>query len=179
MQPNDDTDTAAYYRQLEATRQAANTLLDGTLKIEKLAADSARKGVEHLFDFAEACMGARDPEGVTTLQYTCFGHSPDELLEVQKKMTDIVLQTGVALGGALGQMMPLAFLAGGVHGRAVAEPQVVDAAAHPVEPFNAWAQAWRQYAQTANGWLGAPAAVPVASVRKTPAKRAATRARRR
>lgn len=180
MQAAADMGLTTYHRQLEASRNFAKSLLDGTQKMELLVMDSTRRNLDKMLDFAEACAAARDPEGVSTLQYTFFGHSPEELLEAQKQMTDIVLQTGVALGGALGQMVPdkNLFIADTGPNLGFAEPQVVDAHTRVVEPWNTWMAGWRQFSEATNHWLGASPA-RIAAGKKTASGRAKARTRGR
>jgi hypothetical protein len=153
MQAITDVGEAIYHRQLEASRDLARTLLEGTQKLESFVMDSTRKNFDRVLDFAEACVGARDAEGLTTLQYTFFGHGSDELLEAQKMMMDIALQTGVAFGRALGQTLPDKNLFTLVRSdRRMDQSKVVDAQSRAVEPWNCWADAWRELSQATNFW---------------------------
>lgn len=150
-----ETPLSSYHRQLEASRTCAQSAIEGASKIEAFILDSTRRQVDRAVDFAEACTGARDAEGVTTLQYTFFGHGSDEVAEAQKQLTNILLQTGVSMSAALAQMMPdhALFAVDAAGKTAVPGSKAKNEVSHAAEPWNAWTQAWLQWARASDAWF--------------------------
>jgi phasin family protein len=90
-------------RQIDASRQMAEVVFDGTDRIEHLMLETTRKAFDEQMKFLQALTAVRDPQGFAALQSTFFSRTPDQMVKVQQELMRIVSEAQEQLQGTMGE----------------------------------------------------------------------------
>ncbi len=90
-------------RQIDASRQMAEVVFDGTDRIEHLMLETTRKAFDEQMKFLQALTAVRDPQGFAALQSTFFSRTPDQMVKVQQELMRIVSEAQEQLKGTMGE----------------------------------------------------------------------------
>jgi hypothetical protein len=91
----------AYQEQIDASRHLADTVFNGTDRLEHLAIETARNAFDAQMRFYQALMAAQDQKSMTALQTAFISQAPEHMIKVQQELIKIVSDAQQQITGTM------------------------------------------------------------------------------
>ncbi len=101
MKTQSDNTLNVYQQQMATTQEVCHVLADGVGRMENIWLKQTSRAIEEQIKLFHAVTATQDPQELTTLPFTFFSHTPEDLMNTQREILDVVTETQTKISDSL------------------------------------------------------------------------------